>query len=115
MSMLRVTPWLPALALVGCSNTQPEHEAYQPDLSHGEAVYQGQCGSCHDTGKRNAPTLADAEDWDLQSLSTPGIVRQHLAMNLLKGRGDQNALSEYDEADVLFYMKSEVGDGESMY
>jgi hypothetical protein len=36
-------------------------------------------------------------------------------MNLLKGRGDQNALSEYDEADVLFYMKSEVGDGESMY
>jgi cytochrome c5 len=111
MLMIRIAPWL-AFSLVGCSNTQPEHQAYQPDLSHGEAVYQGQCGSCHDTGKRGAPSIADGEDWDLQTLAGPGIVQQHLAMNLLKGPGGQSRLSEYDEADVLFYIKSAVANGE---
>lgn len=111
MSMFRVTPWL-ALVLAGCSNTQPEHQDYQPNLSHGEAVYQGQCGSCHDSGKRSAPSIADGEDWDLHTLAGPGIVRQHLAMNLLKGPGGQSHLSEYDEADVLFYIKNEIANGE---
>lgn len=115
MLLIRIALTCATLALAGCSNTQPEQETYQPDLAHGELVYKGQCGSCHDAGKRSAPALSDAEDWDLQSLSAPGIVRQHWAMNLLKGQGYQNPLSEYDEADVLFYMKSEIGDGESRY
>ena len=114
MSLIRIAP-LFALVLAGCSNTQPEQEIYQPDLAHGELVYKGQCGSCHDAGKRSAPALSDAEDWDLQSLSAPGIIRQHLAANLIKRQANQGPLSEYDEADVLFYMKSEVGEGESRY
>jgi len=114
MSLIRTAP-LFALVLAGCSNTQPEQETYQPDFANGEQVYKGQCGSCHDAGKKSAPALSDAEDWDLKSLSAPGVVRQHLAMNLLKGQGYENPLSEYDEVDVLFYIKSEIGDGEYRY
>ncbi len=104
-----------AMTLAGCSNTQPEHQVYQPNLPHGEAVYKGQCQSCHEAGKRNAPSITDAEDWDLQTLSAPGVVQQHLAMNLLEGQGRRAQLTQYDESDVLFYIRNAVGEGDSKY
>ena len=102
------------MALVaGCSNTQVEKTPYQPDIAHGMTLYAGQCGGCHDSGTRNAPSIRDPEEWDIQTLTRPGIVHQHLAMNLL--RGSSARLSEYDEADVLFFIHREIGDREANY
>jgi mono/diheme cytochrome c family protein len=99
--------------LAGCSNAPVVPPPYQPDLANGKALYVGQCGGCHDSGNRNAPSIRDPEEWDIQTLTRPGIVRQHLALNLLSPAGAR--LSEYDEMDVLSYVHQEIGDREANY
>ncbi len=100
----------------GCTNTQPTTPVavHAPDYAHGNAIYASQCGSCHEVGKRNAPSIKDAEDWDVRTLERAGIVRQHLALNLLDGNG-RDRLSDNDETDVLFYMKQTIAERESAY
>jgi|GEM_PF-830128 len=99
--------------LPGCSTRTPEAEVHQPDFMNGMALYKGQCAQCHDAGKRNAPSIKEAEEWDFQSLNTPGIVQRHVAMSLLKTYGERANLSEYDEIDVLYYIRKEIADTEN--
>ena len=96
--------------LAGCSNSPVDSAAYKPNYAKGKIIYERQCRSCHDTGKQGAPSIKNIEDWDTTTLFRPGITQQHLVMNLLKGPGA--ALSEHDEADVLYYLDEEIGDRE---
>jgi cytochrome c5 len=103
------------LVNAACSNQKREGEAYKPDYERGMVLYEGQCGSCHDSGKRSAPSIHDAEEWDLRTLAGPGAVQQHLAMNWLPGRVRRQSFSENDEADVLYYIKQEIGNADTGY
>jgi cytochrome c5 len=103
------------LASAACSNQKPVGQAYQPDYARGMSLYEGQCGSCHDAGRKSAPSIRDAEEWDLRTLTGPGAVQQHLAMNWLPERVRQKGLSENDEADVLYYIKQEIGKADTGY
>lgn len=105
---------LALLVNAACSNQKPAGQAYQPDYARGMALYEGQCGSCHDSGKKSAPSIHDAEEWDLRTLAGPGAVHQHLAMNWLPGRVRQG-FSENDEADVLYYIRQEIGNADTGY
>jgi mono/diheme cytochrome c family protein len=102
------------IILTGCSQSELDAQSYEPDYSQGMAVYEGQCGRCHDSGKKNAPSIKDPEEWDIQTLMRPGIVGQHFSMRLLHGPS-QTRLSQYDEADVLYYIRQEIGDREESY
>ena len=106
---------LALLINVACSNQKPAGQAYQPDYARGMALYEGQCGSCHNSGKKSAPSIHDAEEWDLRTLAGPGAVQQHLAMNWLPGRGRRQDFSENDEADVLYYIRQEIGNADTGY
>ena len=106
---------LALLVNAACSNQKPVGEAYQPDYARGMTLYEGRCGSCHDSGKKSAPSIHDAEEWDLRTLAGPGAVQQHLAMNWLPGRVRQQGLSQNDEADVLYYIKQEIGNADTGY
>lgn len=100
--------------LAGCSGGSPDAGHYQPDYNRGLTLYNAQCGSCHEDGRLNAPSIHDQEEWDPGTLSRPGVMRQHLAMNWLSAVRSA-PLSEYDEADVLFYLQQELGKAESSY
>ncbi|MFM8441866.1 MAG: hypothetical protein ACKN9W_00815 [Methylococcus sp.] len=99
--------------LGGCSAHKPEGEVHQPDFTNGMALYKSQCGQCHDAGKRGAPAIKEAEEWDFHALTSPGIVQRHAAMSLLKTYGQGANLSQYDEIDVLYYIRKEVADAEN--
>ena len=103
------------LASAACSNQKPMGQAYQPDYARGMSLYEGQCGSCHDAGRKSAPSIRDAEEWDLRTLTGPGAVQQHLAMNWLPESVRRQGLSENDEADVLYYIKQEIGKSDTGY
>lgn len=110
----RTLGFIMPVILAGCAQSELESQPYQPDYSHGMALYEGKCGSCHDNGKKNAPSIKDPEEWDIQTLTNPGIVEQHRRMRFLGGV-DPVRLSQYDEADVLFYIHQEIGDREASY
>jgi len=99
--------------LAGCSAHKPEAEVHQPDFTNGMALYKSQCDQCHDAGKRGAPSIKEAEEWDFHSLTAPGIVQRHAAMSLLKTYGQGANLSQYDEIDVLYYIRKEVADADN--
>lgn len=112
--MTRLLPSVLFLLLQsGCSNT-PVEQPYQPDYARGMALYRGECGSCHDPGESSAPALGDAEEWDVQRLSPPGLLGQHLAMNQPRG-SRVTRLSGHDEADVLLYLQQEISSREDAY
>ena len=99
--------------LAGCSHSPVDSTTYKPDYARGKAIYESQCRSCHDTGKRGAPSIKDIEDWDTTTLTRPGITQQHLVMKLLQG--PNASLSEHDDADVRYYLFEEIGDREENY
>ncbi len=102
------------VGLAGCSNASLDSGQYQPDSTHGMALYRAQCSSCHDTGRQNAPSIKDAEDWDIQTFAQLGIVRQHFAMNLLPG-AHAARFTQHDEADVLYFMEQEIIQHDASY
>ena len=102
------------LVSVGCSGAKKTvKQAYQPDLAKGASIYRTQCSQCHDTGDYGAPELKMAEDWDLQTLGRPGIVKQHRAMNVVFPASSR--LSDEDEADALYYIRHELGEKNKDY
>ena len=100
--------------IAGCSTPKKETAplAYRPNLEHGSKVFIGLCSSCHDKGEQSAPSLRDPEEWDLQKLSRPGIVRQHMNMSYLSRA---RSLSEADERDALFFIQSTLNDRDKEY
>lgn len=103
------------MALVaGCSTPKKNvQQAYQPNLEHGTTIYRTLCSECHDAGALGAPELKVTEDWDIQRLSRPGVVKQHLTMNYISSA--PSALSSEDEADVLYYIRHELGERDKDY
>lgn len=104
------------VSLVACSSTDKKvpGQSYQPDPLHGKSLYKNYCGRCHDTGTEGAPGLKDSEEWDLQSLARPGIVKDHEKRRLLTG-ANGSKLSGEDEVDVLYYIKTELSVREDGY
>ena len=100
--------------VAGCSGAKKTvKQAYQPDLAKGASIYRAQCSQCHDTGDYGAPELKMAEDWDIQTLSRPGIVKQHQTMNVVFPASSR--LSDEDEADALYYIRHELSERERDY
>ncbi len=104
------------VSLVACSSTEKKArgQSYQPDPFHGKNLYKNDCGSCHDTGNEGAPSLKDSEEWDVQSLSRLGIVKDHQKRQFLPG-ANPSKLSAEDEADVLYYIRTELSVREAGY
>jgi cytochrome c5 len=79
-------------------------------LAAGEAVYKGQCASCHATGAANAPKLGDAAAWG------PRIQTgfEALVNSALKGKGAMAAQGggDYDDTEIaraVAYMANAAG------
>ena len=104
------------VSLVACSSTEKKApgQSYEPDRLHGKSLYKNDCGSCHDTGNEGAPSLKDSEEWDVHSLTRLGIVKDHEKRQFLPG-ANRSKLSGEDEADVLYYIKTELSGREAGY
>lgn len=109
-----------ALLLSGCSDGKKKpapSQAYQPDYRRGMYVYNAYCGECHNTGRRDAPTLDDPSEWDFRALGMPGVLQDHAFKGFLSMPG-QNAgakLSQENIADALHYMTRRITDAEEKY
>lgn len=125
MTMRHIRPVITLIAflyllLSGCSGGKKKPspaQAYQPDFRQGMSVYNAHCGECHNTGRRDAPTLDAPEEWDFHALAMPGIVQEHAAKGFL-GMPRPNGvgrLSNENIADVLHYMARRITDAEEKY
>ena len=98
------------LMLVVASASQANPRGFDADtraynLAHGRVVFQQNCLRCHEKGKRGAPVIADAQDWQdrlQQPLST-------LIKHAIDGHGDMpprgdQALSDQDVAAAVAYV-----------
>ena len=101
--------------MVACSSTPPTPDVVKaPDAAHGMALYKQQCAACHDAGK-NAPSLRDAEDWDIKLLDAPGIVQKHQSMRMPSGFSGPGRLQAQDERDILYYLRTVIDEAELKY
>lgn len=113
MTKIMITLGLLAALAAGCSTSRKPVQAYQPNLAHGATVYRASCGECHDAGALGAPELKVTEDWDIQSLSRPGVVKLHLKMNYISTA--PSTLTDESEADVLAFIRHELGERDKDY
>ncbi len=101
---------------VACSTPAPEPVAIrQPDLVHGKAVFKAQCARCHEQGRNNAPSIKDAEEWDIQTLKTPGVFARHGTLRGAPRASGMSVLSSSDEVDVLTYIEGQVNEIDPRY
>lgn len=105
-----------SLFLVACSTPAPEPVVVrQPDPVHGKSIFKAQCASCHEQGRKNAPSIKDAEEWDLQTLKAPGVLARHGTLKGSLGAPRFSALSTSDEVDVLTYIEGQVNEVDPRY
>lgn len=101
--------------LLACSGSPTVDQATKPpDAARGMAVYKQKCAGCHDAGK-NAPSLRETEEWDLQQLESIDVLRRHQSMKMPSGFSPPGRLSAQDEKDVLYYIKSVIEEAELKY
>lgn len=101
--------------LVACSGSPPvTQETKAPNADHGKTIYKQQCVGCHDAG-RSAPSLREPEEWDIQQLETPDILRRHQSMRMPSGFAAPSRLSAQDEKDVLYFVKTVIEEAELKY
>lgn len=104
-----------SVLLHGCTGTMPEEVPAPvveraPDYRHGARVYRLYCGTCHDSGQSDAPTLDDIEAWDERAFQWESVLKQHAAQGFLEmpPQGDHLELSEQSMNDVMFFMLTKM-------
>jgi len=108
--------FLASFFLGACSTPAPEPVVIrQPDLLHGKAIFKAQCASCHEQGRKNAPSIKDAEEWDIQTLKAPGVLARHGTLRGTLGAPKISTLSTADEVDVLTYIEGQVNEIDPRY
>jgi cytochrome c5 len=110
-AMRGVIRWtVPALLLVialpGLANPRgyaADTRAY--NLAHGRVVFQNNCLKCHESGRRGAPVIEEAQDWQdrLQQPLSRLIAHAINGHGDMPPRGDQ-ALTDQDVAAAVAYV-----------
>ena len=77
----------------------------------GKQVYEDSCSSCHDSGKKGAPMLDDAEDWENPTeLLWTDVLELHLDDGSLGEPGDaDNGITPEQMEAATNYMVSIIG------
>ena len=70
-------------------------------MEEGKAIYDENCGSCHEAGVDGAPITGRAEDWEHRSGLWEAVLFEHANKGYLKmpAKGGDNSLTE-NEVDL---------------
>lgn len=78
----------------------------------GEEVYQGSCGTCHNTGVSGAPKLDEKDNWQarLTERGRDGLVTHSIkGFNAMPAKGLCFACSDAELAAAVDYMLAQAG------
>lgn len=108
-------PWavflFAGLVLTGCSDSRTARTAsLSPDYARGRHIYNTFCAPCHDTGKNDAPTLDDVDEWDTRSLGLQSVLPGHVSKGFLTmpAKGGHAGLTDRNLTDAVYYMVREI-------
>ena len=82
---------LPCLAAPGGYGS--DTRAY--NLAHGRVIFADKCMRCHESGRKGAPVVGDAEDWQERVEQSLNVMIEHA----IKGHGEMPARGDQDLSD----------------
>jgi len=100
---------LAVLLLLACGDGEAENPAASEPIS-GKAVYNDNCGTCHDSGANGSPALGDQAAWAARVPEWTGLLKDHATRGFLEMQpmGGRFVLSEDAVAAAVDYMLGQI-------